>query len=55
MANKGILKETSENLLQVHGFEAVVTKEIDDQGRISGFARYAGRKCMVIIEKSEGC
>ena len=35
--------------VEVDNVEAMVEKEVDKNGRLSGFAKYVGRKALVII------
>ena len=35
--------------VEVDNVEAMVEKEVDKNGRLSGFIKYAGRKALVII------
>ena len=40
-----------ENLIEIRNFECAVAKEIDKNGRISGFGKYKGSKALVIVLK----
>lgn len=52
-ALKSLLRINMAKSIQITDFNDAITSVVGKGGRISGFSKYVGKKCLVIIEEDE--